>query len=268
MIFERARSIVARTFVGASLMAVTGCAPGPQLTVPIEGASGTNPLLKSYYEVIELPMNFHWASAESGPPGSWVVLDMEQINGMAGYVAVTQAQYHGGKATLDPAAILIATDPKPAASPKSAAEAMALKRKGCLDSLSRTEIRKTDNDYFFEASGPPRGVSPQEDWLVRLAFGERAAFTVMYVTKGRRLSGSEKEQAIELISSFKVERCQNPSAGCFQPIGFSATQRQASRGCCAAPAARRRRAMLGWFIEGFATADLKDAGALLEELNG
>jgi hypothetical protein len=194
--------------------------------VPIEGASRVNPLLKSYYEVIDLPVDFHWASAEPGPPDSWVVIDMAQINGVGGYMAVTQAQYHGGKAALDPVAILIATDARPEASPKSAAEAMALKRKGCPDPLSRTEICKTDDDYVFEASGPPCGASPEEDWLIRIAFGERTAVTVMYVTKGRTLDRSEKERAVQLISSFKVERCQNPSAGCFQPINFSATQRQ------------------------------------------
>jgi len=194
--------------------------------VPIEGASSPNPLLKSYYEVIDLPANFHWASAEPGPSDSWVVIDMAQINGVGGYMAVTQAQYHGGKATLDPVAILIATDAKTEVSPKSAAEAMALKRKECPDPLSRTEIRKRDDDYVFEASGPPCGASPEEDWIIRIAFGERTAFTVMYVTKGRTLNLSEKERATQLISSFKVERCQNPSAGCFQPINFSATQRQ------------------------------------------
>ncbi len=229
MTFKGAASIAAcMLFVGISLMIATGCAPRPPLMVPIEGASSTNPLLKSHYEVIDLPGNFHWASAEPGPSDSWVVIDMAQINGIGGYMAATQAQYHAGKATLDPTAIFIATDAKPAVSPKSAAEAMALKRKGCSDPLNRTEIRGTDDDYVFEASGPPCGASPEEDWIVRLAFGERTAFTVMYVTKGRALTPSEKEQATQLLSSFKVERCPNPSAGCFQAINFSALQPQAA----------------------------------------
>jgi len=47
-------------------------------------------------------------------------------------------------------------------------------------------------------------------------------------------------------------------------------RRPASRACCATPIAAMRRAMLAeiynWFTEGFDTADLKDARALLDEL--
>jgi hypothetical protein len=45
-----------------------------------------------------------------------------------------------------------------------------------------------------------------------------------------------------------------------------------ARDCCATPIVATKRAMLAaicnWFTEGFDTADLKDAKALLEELRG
>jgi hypothetical protein len=57
------------------------------------------------------------------------------------------------------------------------------------------------------------------------------------------------------------------------PNRWSCARRQVSRDCCTAPAVATSRATMlaeiyGWFTEGFDTADLKEAKALLEKLGG
>lgn len=189
-----------------------------------------------------MPPNFHPSHTHiSGPPDSWAVYAVGNNAGFSTlvkqlfsdrpvgeeqltfeYMAVRQADY-ARKGTLRFDAILIAVGPKPAQSPQSSAlEAEKAAHSNCTSAgnVSYHEISSTSDDYVFDAVGATCGWDPNFERVVRLTYGQYRAYKISYVKTGGTLNPKEKDQAVQLVSSFSAGQCPSPSADCSLPIFF------------------------------------------------
>jgi hypothetical protein len=227
------RGVVFLLAVG--MAAAPGCA-----TSGGSGSSSGNPFRWRLAELLYMPPDFH-PSHVSGPPDSWSVYSAGNNGGVSTlvkqlfsdrpvgpeqltfeYMAVRQADY-ARKGTLPSDVVIIVVGPKPAESPRTnALEAEKAAHSQCAGPLnvSHNEIRSTSDDYIFDAVGAPCGSDPNVERVVRLTYGQYRAYKISYVKKGGTLNPKEKDQAVQVVSSFTIGECPSPSADCSLPIFF------------------------------------------------
>ncbi len=223
----RLGSVVAFVLLAFGMSASPGCSTSAGF-----GNSAGNPSQTRYNEVLYMPADFH-PSKENGPADSWGVFALNEqelsqyhLGGTeqptAGFMALRQADYTRKDASSLSDTIIIAVGAQPAESPRKAAlEVERVSDAQCPGSVTRVDIRSTPNDYILDEVVSPCGTRPLSERVIRVVYGPNdKLFKITYVRRGGTLDSPQKDQAIQLVSSFSAGQCPSPSADCSLPIFF------------------------------------------------
>jgi hypothetical protein len=204
----RANALVLACLLGGATMIALSCASSSG--GPLSGSQET-----SYFEGLNLPDNFHWSKDKNGPPDSWVVMGYERAPSNAAVLSFTafrQDESHANKVSED---VTIVIGPKPSVPVKSwATSAEQAYDAQCPGGVTRTEIRTTTDEYLTNDVLASCGSYPQREFVIRYLNGDWTGFQITYGRSGRLLKPAEREQAIQLVSSFTITYCPAPSSNC------------------------------------------------------
>jgi hypothetical protein len=227
--------------VGVFLLLAFGISAAPGCST--SGGSGNppsgNPSQTRYNEVLYMPANFH-PSKDNGADDSWGVfalngqeLSQYHLSGTeqptSGFMALRQADYSRKGASSLSDSIIIAIGEQPAESPRTAAlEVENISEIQCPGSVTHVDIRSTPQDYILDEVVSPCGTRPLSERVIRVLYGPSGKlFKITFVKRGGTLDSQQKDQAIQLVSSFSAGQCPSPSADCSLPIFFETGARPA-----------------------------------------
>jgi hypothetical protein len=221
--FGRPHLMLAALFL-IGMAAASGC-------VGIPGNPSGN-LLQANTEVLYMPADFH-PSKNSGPPDSWGVfalsgneLSQYHLVGTeqptAGFMCLRQTDYERKDSNSVPDAVIIVVGRKPAEPPRTTAlEVETVAEAQCPAGGSRTDLTNTSDQYALDEVVPACGTRPPSERVIRVVYGQWNAFKISYVKRGATLDSHQREQAVQLVSSFSVGKCPSPLADCSVPLFFA-----------------------------------------------
>lgn len=173
------------------------------------GAAAGNSNEAACAEELTVPADF-LKPQESGPPTSWVLLGGPQPT--KGFYAVRRAEYqhvlaHGNDVRYASEVVrFIAIGARPQSPPQSSA--LAFERstieKECPGAVTRTDILATSDEYVFDDSIARCGSKEAADEVTRYLYGRSTEFQIQYIRLGPPLDYQERNQVVQLVSSFRV----------------------------------------------------------------